>query len=175
MRIYLVGYMAVGKTSIGKQLAKSMGLKFVDLDVMIEEKQKQSIPEIFKNQGEAAFRGIEKAALHQTKFMNDCVIASGGGTPCFYDNMMKMNEWGVTVYLEMDVNSIAYRLYHAKTKRPLVEGKGETELKQFVKQHLEERSDYYQEATIHFNALGFNKFKLEELIRLIQMESPHSK
>ncbi|MEO0404950.1 MAG: shikimate kinase [Bacteroidota bacterium] len=167
--------MAVGKTSIGKQLAKTMGLKFVDLDDMIEEKHQQSIPELFENQGEAAFRGIEKSALHQTKFMSNCVIASGGGTPCFYDNMMRMNEWGVTVYLEMDVSSIAYRLFHAKSKRPLVDGKGEDELRRFVKQHLEERLDYYQEAIIHFNALGFNKFKLEELIKLIQMESPHSK
>lgn len=155
--------MAVGKTTIGKQLSKALSLTFIDLDQLVEKNVRKSIPEIFESEGEASFRGAEKKALHQTFKLENVLVATGGGTPCFYDNMMQMNEHGTTIYLHMDPASIAYRLKHAKTERPLVKGKSLEELKEFVKSHLEERTNYYEEATIHFSSLGFNTKKLEQL------------
>ena len=163
----MIGYMAVGKTTIGKQLSRALSLDFVDLDQLVEKNSRKSIPEIFDSEGEASFRGAEKKALHQTFELENVLVSTGGGTPCFYDNMMQMNEHGTTIYLQMDPASIAYRLKHAKNERPLVEGKSLEELRDFVKSHLEERSNYYEEAHIHFSSLGFNAKKMEQLQSLI--------
>ena len=175
MRIFLVGYMAVGKSTIGKKLAKALALKFVDLDQLIEEQERRSIAEIFEKEGESSFRGAERNALLAASELNNVVISTGGGTPCFYDNMSVMNTKGVTVYLEMDVMSIAYRLQHSKDPRPLIAGKSDEELQSFVKFHLEERREFYEEAQISFNSLGFNPLKLEQLIDIIIEKANYSK
>lgn len=168
-RIFLVGYMGSGKTTSGKQLARMLNVPFIDLDREIEASERSSIPEIFKNGGEASFRGIEKRALHAVVAAYPAMVcATGGGTPCFYDNMQFMNRSGVTVYLEMDVASIVYRLIHAHGERPLVAGKTHEELHAFVTRHLEERSEFYREAKVHIHALGMNKIKLEALAERIR-------
>lgn len=164
MIIYLVGYMGCGKSTLGKQLANRMGFSFNDLDKLIEEKEGKDIWSIFQNQGEAYFRGLEKKYLREvSETSEDRVIAVGGGTPCFYDNMDFMNNRGVTVYLKMDPGSLSYRIFHGKGKRPLVDGMGEEELKEFVKGHLKEREDMYEDAQLIIAALGFNARKLDEL------------
>jgi shikimate kinase len=172
MRIFLIGYMGVGKTTIGKRLANALDMDFLDLDHFIESSTGRSIPDIFKKEGEVAFRGLEKKYLTDICMDADnVVVATGGGTPCFYNHMEIMNKHGITVYLQMDVRSIVYRLVHAKETRPLVEDKAPENLDEYVKQHLEERREFYEEAHITAHALGFNQKKMEELVAEISAYS----
>ncbi len=164
MKIFLIGYMASGKTTIGKKLANHLNLEFIDLDHYIESKEKSTVTEIFKSGGEALFRGLEmkylKAILARDR---NYLLSTGGGTPCFYDNMKLMNETGITVYLKMDAKSITFRLVNSKGNRPIVSQIGEEELEEFITQQMEERKFYYQDAKITVNALGFNKDRISEL------------
>jgi shikimate kinase len=163
MKVFLIGYMGVGKTTVGKRLAKALDLAFMDLDAYIEAAERRSISEIFETEGEASFRGIERRSLRELAQMEGVLISCGGGTPCYYDNMRFMRQQGVTVYLQMDASSIVYRLTHAKEKRPLIANKSPEELLTFVKQHLSERQEYYEEAEVRFNALGLSAAKFEDL------------
>lgn len=172
MRIFLIGYMGVGKTTIGRRLANAMDLNFLDLDHYIESNTGMSVSEIFEKEGEVAFRGLEKKHLTEICLQVDnVVVATGGGTPCFYNHMELMNQHGVSVYLQMDVRSIMYRLVHAKDVRPLVLEKTPENLYEFVRQHLEERREFYEEAHISAHALGFNTAKMEDLIQEISAYS----
>lgn len=168
-RIFLVGYMGTGKSTVGKQLARELGLRFIDLDQFISESERQSVAELFRSQGESGFRGLERKYLRKLDDSTEpFVCATGGGTPCFYDNMHWMNAAGVTVYLEMDVASLAYRLRHAKTERPILKAIEDPNLEAFISQHLEERRADYEEAQIRFPALGFDKRKLKLLLAEIE-------
>ncbi len=168
MKIFLIGYMGVGKTTIGKRLAKRMNLPFRDLDAVITVEEDRSVQEIFDEQGEAGFRGLERKYLHElVKEEEHFVLATGGGTPCFYDNQLFMNANGLTVYLEMDILSLTHRLIHSKDHRPLVAGKTDQQLKEFVKSHLESRKEYYNDSELIFPSLGFNSHKLDRLVALI--------
>ncbi len=146
MRIYLIGFMGCGKSSFGKRLAKKLDYPFVDLDDAIEERAGKSIDEIFQMEGEAAFRKMEQEELLSTLIHKKAVIATGGGTPCFEDNMDFMNSEGVTVYLRMSPLSIAHRLEQAKRVRPLVKGLNGDALLDFVKKKLAEREEWYVES-----------------------------
>ncbi len=143
MRIYLIGFMGCGKSSFGKRLAKKLDYPFVDLDEEIEQRAGKSIDEIFKMEGEATFRKMEQDALLDTIIHKKAVIATGGGTPCFEDNMEFMNSEGVTVYLRMSTLSITHRLENAKKTRPLVHGRKGEELHAFIKKTLADREAYY--------------------------------
>lgn len=156
--------MGSGKSTIAKRLADALGMNLLDLDRYIEEQERRTITKIFKDEGEAGFRGLEKRHLHDiSEHIDEVVVATGGGTPCFYDNMVHMNNHGLTIYLEMDAMSLAFRLENFSDERPLLVGKNYTEIKTFVKQHLEERRAYYQESQLIVNALGFDDKKLEAL------------
>src|SRR5882757_5624329 len=102
MRIFLVGYMGSGKSLMGAALAKELGLQFFDLDKAIETKSGKDINSIFSSDGEKIFRDLEKQVLNELLEEDDFVMACGGGTPCYFDNMDKMNEAGVTLYLKME-------------------------------------------------------------------------
>ena len=101
-RIFLIGYMGAGKTTLGKAFARAMGLAFVDLDWYIEERFHKTIRQIFSERGEDGFRELEKRMLHEAGDFEDVVISVGGGTPCFFDNMDYMNQTGETVFLDVD-------------------------------------------------------------------------
>lgn len=167
MIVYLIGYMGCGKSSIGVKLAKKLNYKFVDLDDLIEEKEERSISQIFETEGESGFRGLERKYLKSTFELKNTVVSTGGGTPCFYDNMVQMNQKGLSIYLYMDVSSLAFRLTNAKKKRPLIEGLMESELKEFIAQQLSEREIYYESAKMIISSFGFNAKKMEELEELI--------
>lgn len=174
-KVFLVGYMGSGKTTVGKQLAQTLGQPFIDLDQSIEQGERTTIAAIFSATGEAGFRGLERRYLKKiTSEHPNFVLSTGGGTPCFNDNMDFMRQEGVVVYLKMDVASLVYRLLHAKDERPLVAGKSELELHNFVRQHLEERSAYYEDAHITYSALGMNRVKLDELAARIRAFSAKS-
>lgn len=145
-RLYLLGFMASGKSFLGKKLALDLGLSFVDLDDLIEEKEACSIAMIFEKKGEAYFRALEQECLHETALLENHLIALGGGTPCFFLNMEWINNNGISFFLDVPLEILVQRLLLEPNKRPLLKGKNREELQLFVAKKLEERRPYYNKA-----------------------------
>ena len=150
-RIFLIGYMGAGKTTLGKAFARVMGLTFIDLDWYIEERFHKTIRELFTARGENAFRDLERRMLHEVGEFEDVVISVGGGTPCFFDNVEYMNSVGETVFLDVDIRVLFRRLKIAKQQRPLLDGKSDEELMLFIQEALQKRLPYYIRAKHIFN------------------------
>ena len=150
-RIFLIGYMGAGKTTLGKAFARAMGLTFVDLDWYIEERYHKTVRQIFEERGEDGFRELEKRMLHETGEFENVVISVGGGTPCFFDNMDYMNAVGETVFLDVDVKVLFRRLKVAKQQRPLLANKTDEELMAFIVEALQKRLPFYSKAKYVFN------------------------
>ncbi len=148
MLIFLVGYMGCGKTTFGRQLASELGWQFADLDELIEERYKISITDFFEKYGEDNFRRIENMMLREVLSWKDSVISTGGGTPCYYNNMELMNGFGVTVFLDTSIPTLVERLIHGKRKRPLLNGVGVEELNLKINNHLSQRRFYYEQAQL---------------------------
>jgi shikimate kinase len=152
MKIFLIGFMGSGKTTIGKRLAEKLKYKFIDLDSLIELNEKLSIDEIFKQKGEKYFREIEHQELKKICNNENTVISVGGGTPCYYNNMEIMNNEGCTVYIKLSPSGICKRLLSLSpeevSSRPLIAGKSDEELKNFVINTLNIREPYYQKSKI---------------------------
>lgn len=148
IRIFLIGYMGVGKTTTGRELAKALNLDFIDLDAFIQNRYNKSITDIFAEEGEVKFREIENKVLREVAEFENVVISTGGGVPCFYDNMDIMNNAGITVYLKAKPELLAERLNLCKEKRPLIRDKNDRELFRFVKESLEKRDIFYNQAQI---------------------------
>ena len=146
MRIFLVGYMGSGKTRTGKKLAALTGYSFTDIDEMIEERYRISISDFFEKYGEESFRKIERAILIETLDIPDLIIATGGGTPCFFDNMELIRNSGISFYLRMDPLTLVKRLSMIRKKRPLLKEKSDSELETFVSKQLEAREAFYNRA-----------------------------
>jgi shikimate kinase len=149
-KIFLIGYMGSGKTTIGKLLAKKMGLQFIDVDVFIENRYRKTISAIFEERGEEGFRKIERQALSEIIEFENSVISTGGGLPCFFDNMELMNKAGITIYLKTSVEELLKRLGSGKQNRPLIKGKSPEELKIFIATNLNKREVCYNKAIITF-------------------------
>ncbi len=143
--------MGAGKTTLGKAFAHAVGMQFVDLDWYIEQRFCKSISQLFSQRGEEAFRKIEQNMLHEVAQFEDVVISTGGGTPCFFDNMDYMNEHGQTVFLDVDTEVLFKRLRIAKQQRPILQGKDDEELKNFIQQALVARLPHYRKATYCFD------------------------
>lgn len=154
MKIILLGYMASGKSTIGKFLATKMYLPFIDLDAYIETKEKKTISEIFKDEGEIYFRLKEHQYLKKLLAKEDHFILSlGGGTPCYARNMefISQDNNSKSVYLKASIKTIVNRLQRSKNKRPLIANLNNEKLYEFVAKHLFERSYFYNKATIKMN------------------------
>lgn len=164
MRIYLIGYMGCGKSRLGRLLAEHMGLQFVDMDDYIEERNCKTVPQIFADHGEDGFRQRERKALEELIEFTDVVIATGGGTPCFFDNIDIMNKTGKTVFLNIDPAILAERLMNAKTERPLIKGKSREELVAFIDETLKKRKHFYSQARFEITEPDFDLDTLQELI-----------
>ena len=149
--IFLIGYMGAGKTTIGKQIAKRLGWPFVDMDLFIENRYHKAVPDIFAEKGEEGFRKIEQAILQEVAQFENTVISTGGGTPCFFDNMDLMNRTGITVYLKVPVSELVRRLITGKQERPLIKDKNREELTRFITENLEKREVWYNRAGIIFS------------------------
>jgi shikimate kinase len=143
--------MGAGKTTLGKAFARAMGLTFIDLDWYIEERFHKTIRELFTERGEDAFRDLERRMLHEVGDFEDVVISVGGGTPCFFDNIDYMNSVGETVFLDVDIRVLFRRLKIAKQQRPLLDGKSDEELMQFIQEALQNRLPFYTRAKHTFN------------------------
>jgi len=165
MRIFLTGYMGCGKSTIGRKVAVLIGINFIDLDKYIEERNFKSVPDIFAQEGETAFREKERQALLEVAEYEDIVVSTGGGAPCFFDNMQRMNDSGITIYLAPDNETLAFRLMKSKTERPLIAGKNKEELLKFIETALKKRSPFYEQSKIVIR--GKNDVQPDEVLRLI--------
>jgi shikimate kinase len=146
MKIYLIGYMASGKSKLGKELSGMTGLSFVDLDELFEERYRIGIVDFFDKYGDANFRQIERQLLLETEFLDHAIIATGGGTPCSEDNIRFIKEHGVSIYIRMNIPDLVGRLKSVKKKRPLLKNVPLDDLGQFIRNQMEEREPYYLQA-----------------------------
>ncbi len=151
MRVFLMGFMGAGKTTFGNALAKELKVPFYDLDWFIERRYKKSVSELFAESGEQAFREIEKDMLHEVGEMDNVVIACGGSTPLFFDNMDYMLRKGQTLYLKVSNVILFKRLKEAKDTRPLIANKSDEELKEFILSEVERREKGYLRAEFIFS------------------------
>ena len=151
-RIFLIGYMGAGKTTLGKAFARDTGLDFIDLDWYIEERYHKTVQQLFAERGEEGFRELERKMLHEVADFENVIISAGGGTPCFFDNMEYMNNRGETVFLEVDPAVLFRRLKAAKQQRPLVADKTDDELMDFICEALQKRRPFYSRAKHLFKA-----------------------
>lgn len=146
MRIYLIGYMGSGKSTLGRQLSQRLGISFLDMDHYIEQRYFRSVADIFREEGEMSFRVKEQACLREIAELENVVVATGGGAPCFFDNMEVMNRSGCCIFLDVPAEELASRLRSSQTVRPLISRKPEEELPVFIGEMLRERLPYYSQA-----------------------------
>jgi len=145
-RIFLIGFMGSGKTTYGRLIAKEQNMTFIDLDALLEDKYSKSIGVLFEEFGEPQFRKMEREALREAAQLKNCLIATGGGTPCFFDNMEYMNSLGDTIYLRTSVRELRDRLKMSRSKRPLLNQKSDQDLESYIAEMLEKREGYYMRA-----------------------------
>ncbi|AZJ35763.1 shikimate kinase [Tenacibaculum singaporense] len=171
MKIVLLGYMASGKSTIGRILAEKMQTSFIDLDEYIEEKERKTVSEIFEQKGEIYFRKQEHIYLKELlEKEGDFVLSLGGGTPCYARNMEVLLSFSnaKSVYLKTSIHTIVNRLTSEKSKRPLVARLNKEELTEFVAKHLFERSYYYNQAQYKITIDDKNKDEIvEDLLSLL--------
>lgn len=151
-RIFLIGYMGAGKTTLGRALAAELGVEFIDLDCYIEERFRKTISQIFAEKGEEEFRNIERRMLHEVGEFENVIISTGGGTPCFFDNIEYMSSQGATIFLDVPVERLFIRLSIARSKRPLIRDKNDEELRAFIAEQLGKRLPHYSKAQYSFKA-----------------------
>lgn len=144
--IYLIGFMGSGKSYWGERVSRLLSLPFIDLDGQIEMLSGKSIAEIFSEQGESGFRRLERRALHAIPSVPPAIVATGGGTPCFFDNMDWMNTTGITIFFQVTPTILAKRLQEEMTLRPLLSGINKTDLERFIGKKLKERAPFYQKS-----------------------------
>lgn len=152
MNIYLVGFMASGKTTLGGQLAKLLGMHYIDMDEYVEQQTGKTIRQIFVTQGEEHFRKLENEILLELINKDGLVVATGGGSPCFYNNMEAMNAKGITVYIKVSVTELVNRLADSKIDRPLLWGKSVDELTAYINEMLRLRDPFYSTAKLIFTS-----------------------
>ncbi|MBX2889389.1 MAG: shikimate kinase [Saprospiraceae bacterium] len=161
--VFLVGFMGSGKTHWGSVLAEHLGCPFLDLDAFIEEGEGRSVSEIFSAEGETVFRVLEREYLRRLVALPPSVVATGGGAPCFSDNMAWMKQHGTTIYLKTSPSVLSSRLQHEKEKRPLLKGVGESELTAEIERRLVPREPFYEQAEIVLEYDGDEPLFLEKL------------
>lgn len=149
--IFIIGYMAAGKSTFGRALARRLGYDFIDLDFYIEQRFRSTVKNLFATRGEEGFRKLESMMLREAGEFENTVVACGGGTPCQGDNMDYMLGRGTVVCLEASIPRTVERLLRVADKRPLVAGKSPEELKEFVEAHKKEREPWYSRANIVFS------------------------
>ncbi len=150
--IFLVGYMGSGKSTLGRALGDATGLQFIDLDTYIERRFHANIRDIFAERGEEGFRDIERRMVREVCEFEDVIVACGGGTPCFFDNMDVMNASGTTVFLRASTEKLHERLKLGRRRRPLIAAMNDDELLDYIMTALEKRMPHYGKASCEFCA-----------------------
>ena len=174
MNIYLIGFMGAGKSTIGAVLAQELGYDCVDTDQLIAHQQQQSISNIFAEKGEAYFRQLEKNILEQDLAnKTQLVVATGGGMPCFFDNLATMQQQGITIYLAVRPAILAQRLWQQKTQRPIIANSTTfDELLYSIEQSLAQRQFYYEQAQYRIDAEQNIKEIIATIIYFIRSKNP---
>ena len=169
MKIVLLGYMASGKSTIGREISKKLDMKFIDLDDYISRREKSSISEIFKVKGEIYFRRIESFYLSEILNSKDSIILSlGGGTPCYSNNMeLILNSEASSIYIKAGIKTLVSRLTAEKNKRPLVAELEDDKLLEFVAKHLFERRFFYEQASMTVNTEDKSTEEITTEIRIL--------
>ncbi len=152
MKITLIGYMGAGKSSLGQALAQELHLPFFDLDSEIEKDTGYTITETIFNKGELFFRKLEREHLLKLLNRKEFVLSTGGGTPCYYDNIEEINRQSLSIYLKYGVKDLYERLEGEQSERPLIAHLEGPALREFIGKHLFERNLYYEKATQVINA-----------------------
>lgn len=169
LRIALVGFSGAGKSVLGAKLAKLLKYDFVDLDSAIEEKYRTTIAILFNKYGELAFRKCEYVVLKEVLEHENCIIATGGGTPCYQDAMDLINSRSTSIFLDLNDEIIVKNLLTSKKNRPLTSKYEEPELRLYVRETLTQRLPFYQKAhiTVHSEDGNFDENVVAELLRQI--------
>ena len=164
MKIFLIGFMGSGKTTLGRKLASKMGFEFIDLDHKLEQQVELSIAEYFSFFGEDAFRKLESEVLKKTPYPDNVIVSTGGGLPCYFDNMDWMKGNGKVVYIKLPPKTLAARLESGKEERPLLQDKHGDDLVAFIEQKLAEREGFYMQANIIAEGLSLTAERLEQIV-----------
>jgi shikimate kinase len=165
MKIFLIGFMGSGKTHWGRLLSEKLGIRFFDLDEQISEQANKPVTAIFEEEGEENFRLLEKDVLHIiTESHDSFVMACGGGTPCYYNNIDYMEKAGTTVWINTQLETIYTRLIGEKDKRPLIKDLPNDQLKNFIQKKFSDRKIYYEQAEVKLDEETMNIDKLVEKI-----------
>ncbi len=171
MKIFIVGFMGSGKSTWGKRIAARLKLDFFDLDRTIETFEGQSIPEIFAQNGEERFRELEAKYLRTWDQMDNYLLSTGGGTPCYYNNMEWMLQKGTCIYLRMTVTQLAHRLANDTGNRPALKGLSPAERLEFIENTLASRSAFYEKSQIITDGMNLKSRPLSTLLAQIVEKS----
>lgn len=153
---------------MGRALSASLNLMFIDLDTFLEERYFKSIPQIFAEEGEESFRRKERKVLEEVAAFDNVIVATGGGAPCFFDNMELMNNSGFCIFLDVEIDSLVTRLLRAKTERPLIKGKSPDELRIFIEGMMQKRRPFYEKAR---HILKGKDILPEQVLELVRLEN----
>lgn len=165
MLLFLIGLPGSGKSTLGKELAARLGIPFLDTDELIVKNESRTIEDIFAQSGESYFRLKEKETLASLINQGSAIVSTGGGLPCFFDNMDVINKSGTSIFLEVELETLANRLKnHADQNRPMIRNKTQEELLDFLKTKSKERYPFYNRAKIHLKG---NNITPEEVIKKI--------
>jgi len=170
MKVYLIGYMGSGKSTLGRLLADTLDLPFLDMDDEFELKYKIGIHDFFAKYGEDNFRKLEHNLLIDISLMEDAVVSSGGGTPCFFNNMEIMNNTGTTVYLKSNSETLLKRLETSPRRRPLVQMMNGGLTVEKLSEHLASREKFYSLANI---IIPSSNPEIEEIKKMILLHLPN--
>jgi shikimate kinase len=163
--VYIIGFMGSGKSTAGRKLSSVLGWSFIDLDKKIEEHTGKTISEIFSQQGEEYFRSIEANVLKNLKSHSNTVVSTGGGAPCYNDNMDYMLETGLTIYLKLTPGQLKSRLSGSKGERPLIKDLDEESLLGFINEKLDYREKWYNRAEIIIEGINPDINLLQNLVK----------
>jgi len=151
MKLFLIGLPGSGKSTLAKELSKKLNYPLIDTDEIICKKEGSSIEEIFNKKGENYFRKLESDTLKEIIKTEHAVISTGGGTPCFFDNMEVINQNGLSIFLNIPIKDITKRLVESpEQNRPLIKGKNQEQIEKILEEKLLERLPYYSKASVEF-------------------------
>jgi shikimate kinase len=166
MKLYLIGLLGSGKSVLGKELSQLLKLPFIDLDAVLEEQEGVKVSQLFSEKGEAHFRMLEAEALRKHSSQKEFVMATGGGTPCFHDNISFINQTGTSVFLNTPLSEIVKRLKGEQRKtRPLLANVPDDQLQPTLEAMLQNRLRFYRQAHFIVSATASNA---EEILKLLQ-------